>query len=172
MMSEEIRFELWRLPWWKNPTYVIALGALFLCLFFTLGYLIVRWRRLHNRPKTVRERLLLRLYSLRERSQRDGGMQVYCYTELMRIIREFVDAYFGVVNAALTDEEFMVVLNSWTAPELPPEFIALADIICDEACQVKFAAGLVPDESMLQRLDQLIACVESYHKAGEIQARG
>lgn len=147
-----MNYTLLPLRWWEHPWYVGTILCALLCVGLIVGYTVYRIYRKRYRPQTPAERLMMRIELLQAVPCEQPRDVRYAYTELMRIIRDGAQAFFGVGYDGLTDEEFVTLLDHKSEAELPTAFVALALSVSDEACQVKFAAESIAKEQLFVRI--------------------
>ena len=162
-MNTTPHYDLLPIMWWENPWIVggIAAATGIMIVVLYLAWRVIRAR--HNKPIPPREQWLIELRQLQASINAHECTIDHSYQELMRIMREYAHAAYGIHDISYTDEEFIQELLR-SAPSHAEYFVSIVEKIRGDVYEAKFAHTLFPAEQVQSYIRDLIAFLEQENK--------
>jgi len=154
-MTEKQVFDLWPLPWWKNPWWLFSTGIGLLCVICLIAYGIVWFIKRKRVPRPLHEQLIMRLQGIQELPLVHDHERCCVYIELIHMMREYAHHVFGIMSDGMTDIEFLRVLDTKGIRDHCEDFMNLVETMSDEVSLAKFAARPISRDIVIYHISLL-----------------
>jgi len=134
-------------PFWQTPIFYGLLGVLAIVVFILCGYYIRRQRG--RQSAHAWQEALSALEQLERRGLSGGHQQKLFYSELTRIIKEYLQKRFGVSLTSKTDDELLILSSTL---DITQEVRQELQDILDGVVFIKFAQAAAVRERMQRDL--------------------
>lgn len=158
-------YGMWHVPFWQRPYFLKIIAIMFFALLFLGAYFVIRWfLKKRTKPVSASEKVLKEITCLKGKYLNKEVKTSEVYGLLLRSMKSFFSAQYGVEMLSKTDDESIPFLQDLSLSDTVKEKL---EELFKRSAVIKFSFMQISDEHVLSDLDFCSAVIQEsvFHAA-------